>query len=143
MEKYIAGRDCTKCKEWKDRSEFVVNKHNKSTGLQSWCKDCYNSFKRAIKTENNRRNKIYKQKLRKDVFILLGGKCSCCGESRYEFLSLDHVNGQGNTERLKLGGQDKVYKLLRRGLLPLENYTVLCFNCNCAKGFHGVCPHCG
>lgn len=31
-------------------------------------------------------------------------KCVCCGESRYEFLSLDHIHGGGITHRLQVNG---------------------------------------
>jgi hypothetical protein len=24
---------------------------------------------------------------------------------------------------------------------PKEGFTILCFNCNCAKGIYGTCPH--
>jgi len=59
------------------------------------------------------------------------------------FLSLDHVNGHGDEPRNKYGhhlGGMQLYVKLRRMKYP-EGYQVLCFNCNCAKGFYGVCPH--
>ena len=32
-----------------------------------------------------------------------GKVCACCGESTYEFLCIDHINGGGNRQREQLG----------------------------------------
>jgi 5-methylcytosine-specific restriction endonuclease McrA len=68
-----------------------------------------------------------------------GGKCACCGESRSEFLTLDHINGRA-TEPYRIAGQKAWARLKARGW-PKDNYQLLCFNCNCAKGIYGRCPH--
>lgn len=71
-----------------------------------------------------------------------GGACTCCSEPRPEFLSLEHTAGDGAAHRAKVGrnGQAQLVDLKRRGW-PKDGYTVLCFNCNIAKGAHGQCPH--
>jgi len=66
-------------------------------------------------------------------------KCSCCGETTYEFLCLDHVDGGGNDHRRKLGSRYIYSWLITQGF-P-SGYQVLCHNCNQAKGFYGLCPH--
>lgn len=69
--------------------------------------------------------------------------CACCGETEIKFLSLDHINGHENECRNKHGhylGGTQLYLKLKRMKYP-EGFQVLCFNCNCAKGFYGVCPH--
>jgi hypothetical protein len=66
-------------------------------------------------------------------------ECSCCGESRIEFLSIDHVNGGGNKHRKEIG-KVHFYAWLKRNNFPL-GYRVLCFNCNMAFGLFGYCPH--
>lgn len=71
-----------------------------------------------------------------------GGKCTCCGESAFEFLTFEHLNGDGKEHRKSLGGSGGLSLYLdaiRRGF-PSE-YTVLCFNCNQSKGIYGYCPH--
>lgn len=67
-----------------------------------------------------------------------GGKCACCGESKPEFLTLDHINGRGPEE--KTTGMGIWYWLKLKGW-PKDNYQILCWNCNCAKGVYGQCPH--
>lgn len=69
--------------------------------------------------------------------------CVCCGETRYEFLQLDHTNGDGATQRKQIGktgrGQGFYLWLKRNGYPP--GLRVLCSNCNSARGFYGYCPH--
>jgi len=65
--------------------------------------------------------------------------CACCGETHYEFLALDHINGGGRQERKERGN-----KMQWRWLQILNypnGYQVLCHNCNCAKHVYGECPH--
>lgn len=57
-----------------------------------------------------------------------------------EFLTIDHENGGGYAERKALGGSTGVYKKLQKNPI-LPGYRVLCYNCNCALGFFGYCPH--
>ncbi len=71
-------------------------------------------------------------------------KCACCGERRIEFLTLEHLNNDGAEHRRQIGssrgGGDRVYRdLVKQGLPP--GYAVKCWNCNCAKGAYGYCPH--
>lgn len=71
-------------------------------------------------------------------------RCSCCGESGQDFLTIDHVNGNGNKERLEVlgryGGGYRFYRWLIKQGFP-DGYDVLCMNCNLSKGKHGVCTH--
>lgn len=84
----------------------------------------------------------YRAELRREMIAAYGGACTCCQESHPEFLSLDHVNGDGAEHRRAVGenGQAQLLDLRNRGW-PQEGYTVLCFNCNIAKGAKGECPH--
>ena len=91
---------------------------------------------RDIANAIHRKNRV---NIRKSVFDMYGGKCSCCGESRYEFLTLDHVNGGGNKHRKKETYQQLLYRLKREG--KSSEYRLLCYNCNCAIAYHGYCPH--
>lgn len=78
-------------------------------------------------------------------------RCAClgCGEWRIPFLTLDHVEGNGNEHRRSLSKSRKdsrnpgglaVYYWLRNNSYP-SGFRVLCFNCNCAIGAWGECPH--
>lgn len=68
-------------------------------------------------------------------------KCACCGEKIRQFLALDHIKGGGNKHRKKIKSRYRtVGEYLVAKKFP-KGYQVLCFNCNCAKGFYGKCPH--
>lgn len=69
-------------------------------------------------------------------------KCACCGEQIYEFLTIDHIKGGGRKHRESL--KSSTYGLfgwLHRSKYRPDKYQVLCFNCNCAKYYQGICPH--
>lgn len=66
-------------------------------------------------------------------------KCACCGERTYEFLAIDHINGNGKEHRRHIGSSN-IYNALRKEGYP-DGFQVLCHNCNSAKGFYGQCPH--
>lgn len=81
------------------------------------------------------------------VFSVYSGgipKCECCGETTIEFLTIDHINGDGSKQRKELGmnGGNRFYRWLRANNYP-RGYRVLCFNCNCTIGAYGSCPHKG
>ena len=80
-----------------------------------------------------RKNKI-------DVFNAYGGAmCACCGETHIEFLSLDHIGGDGAAHRRQLAGKG-LYLWLKTNGYP-SGFRVLCMNCNFALGKYGYCPH--
>ena len=94
--------------------------------------------------DRNKRYSYYKQytkNLKEIVFNAYGGcKCACCGESGFEFLSLDHINGGGNIHKKAVGNNLSIYRQLIKEGFP-DGFQVLCMNCNWAKGIYGTCPH--
>jgi hypothetical protein len=87
-----------------------------------------------------------RQETKLEAFNAYGGPtCVCCGESRMEFLSLDHVNDDGAAHRRSISvGQDgrgvQLAKWCKQNGYP-PGFQVLCFNCNFAKGHFDECPH--
>lgn len=67
-----------------------------------------------------------------------GPGCQCCGETNWEFLAIDHINGGGRQHRNKVGPNIACH--LTRAGFP-EGFRTLCHNCNQALGFYGYCPH--
>lgn len=67
-----------------------------------------------------------------------GNVCACCGEHRYEFLCIDHIDGGG--EQHRKSGISKICRWLIRNNFP-SGFRVLCANCNSALGHYGFCPH--
>lgn len=88
------------------------------------------------------RRKKYYQATKQQVFEAYGGAiCKCCGEAIAEFLTLDHVKGDGSRDR-KLGRRGfALFLWIRRSGFP-PGFQVLCFNCNCGRAINGgICPH--
>jgi len=70
-------------------------------------------------------------------------KCSCCGETILDFLTIDHINQNGTQHRKKHKITGHIYKWLIDKHLP-KGFDVLCFNCNLSRSFpynNGICPH--
>lgn len=88
------------------------------------------------------RLKAKKASQRRQVLEHYGGTpptCSCCGESNYAFLTLEHLNGGGTKHRKSVGPSNLMASIIKEGFPA--GYGVLCYNCNCAKAFTGICPH--
>lgn len=66
--------------------------------------------------------------------------CACCGESRDEFLALDHIHGGGTKERRESRARGAGYWLWIKNNWP-DGLRVLCHNCNASRGAFGYCPH--
>lgn len=71
---------------------------------------------------------------------MYGRRCDCCGETRWQFLALDHVNGGGNAHR-RLVSTTSLYRRLANAGIIDPAYRLLCHNCNGAIGYYGECPH--
>lgn len=94
--------------------------------------------------ESERLRSLAKNRQEKE-FILhaYGNQCACCGEKEVIFLTLDHINRNGNDQRRKFGipGGHAFYRFLRKSGYP-PGYQVLCFNCNSGEHLNGgTCPH--
>ena len=97
----------------------------------------------ASKREKQRvQGRKYRQSVRLRVLAAYGGKCACCGEGEPNFLAIDHVHGGGTAHRKEVGIGFAMYKwLIREGCPQDGRFRLLCHNCNCARGYYGVCPH--
>jgi len=95
-------------------------------------------------TKNERKNhkKQYIERVKLEVYSNYSPtlSCKCCGESEYEFLTIDHMNGR--TKEDDHGGWNLV-NWIKRNNFP-NGFQILCFNCNSGKEKHnmnGICPH--
>lgn len=149
-------KQCSKCKKKKSVNEFYQKSGGKY-GVDSICKYCRIQMTKKYCQKNREKTKQYlkqwhqknpdygkkrTQKVRLKILIHYSGdppKCMCCGEKHVEFLSIDHINGDGARHRQKLGGSS-FYEWIVKNNFPL-GLQILCYNCNCAKGFLGYCPH--
>jgi hypothetical protein len=81
-------------------------------------------------------------RLKTAAFNAYGGPfCSCCSEDIIDFLTIDHINGDGAKHRKSEKSGSKIYRWLKKHNYPL-GFQVLCSNCqNRWKCPDGVCPH--
>jgi len=132
---------CTKCGETKPLSTFRKDLCHKD-GRRSWCRGCERV---AVRTWQGANREIKRQiqkkaatKLRVKCIEALGGACACCGETRLQFLAIDHARGDGAAERRALSARG-AYKHIQRLGFPRDRYRILCHNCNQARGLYGYC----
>jgi hypothetical protein len=106
--------------------------------------------KRVTPEQRRRQWKANYERAKERILDHYGRVCACCGEHRREFLTIDHSNGDGAAHRRAISrartptgqgnpGTNMTWWLITHGF-P-EGFRTLCFNCNCARGFRGYCPH--
>jgi len=136
---------------------LLLTDSNTYSSHKSRCKDCVRKNAKISKESHkdyykkyqkeyskNKRSEFrkysikYKKGLRNKFLEMYGNKCACCGETKVEFLTIEHKLGQRGS-RHKEGGPEAYAKALKDYRPDL--YEILCYNCNCAKGRYGYCPH--
>lgn len=100
----------------------------------------------ALRSEIQERLRAFQDKITAFYIVSKGDiSCACCGLRDLDFLTIDHINNDGATERKKngetRGGRILYKRLIKNNFESMGKYQLLCFNCNCAKGFYGCCPH--
>jgi hypothetical protein len=81
---------------------------------------------------------------RATVMQMYGGRCACCGETQIEFLTIDHINGNGIEHRASLGISKSNHSSFYAKLAQepkRDDLMILCANCHMAKDLFGGCPH--
>lgn len=142
-------KKCSTCLQIKKLDEFYFYAKPKSDARQYMCQECAKLYYREKWKKADNREKILRKKrhnkwygnIKKQIFKAYGGKCQCCGETRLEFLTVDHINGGGTKHRKKLGGGREFFLWLRDNNYPQKEYRLLCWNCNMSRGAYGYCPH--
>ena len=143
-----AYKYCPHCKQTKPVEEFSIS--SKKTGsVHSYCRPCTTERNRNYRKQQQENGEQtystrYHRKMRMVALLHYSDgdpKCQCCGERRYEFLSLDHIEGNGRKHRAEMS-KDKTFisRWLKQNNYP-PGFRVLCHNCNLAIGAFGYCPH--
>ena len=111
-----------------------------------------NAYRATHREQLNAKGRIYNAKYRDklierrrsrrmEVLQHYGGLCDCCGESKFEFLQIDHINGNGNKHRKEMAIRgDNIYSWLKNNKYP-SGFRILCADCNFSIGMYGYCPH--
>ncbi len=133
-----AIKTCAKCRvDFPNTSEFFCkDKCFKTTGLDSWCRECRYA-------DNRPKLKKLRDRERAAVLEKLCGndpKCKCCNERRTEFLTIDHIDRDGKAHRKSAKGSyvSQIVKGIYKGRL-----RILCYNCNSGRERtkDKRCPH--
>jgi len=88
------------------------------------------------------RSQKCRQRFRAETITAYGGMCACCGETDPAFLTMDHKGGGGAEFRRTTGKNGAyIYRWLKNHGFPKDDFQLLCWNCNWAKGTGLECPH--
>ena len=162
----VTMKTCCRCgTEYPATAEFFSRDRNRPAGLRSACKKCISAesshrysanrehlqaialsrygLKKADPTFRQgarQRSKRSRDKQREICIQAYGGHCECCGEDRFEFLAIDHINGGGGKHRKELGSGAAIPRWLIKNNFP-PGFRILCHNCNMAMAIYGECPH--
>ncbi len=150
--KPVEEKRCIRCELLKPREAFA-RATSKIDGLQAWCRQCASEYQLANRAASNERLRRWRKRhpeyqgkyLKKARLEAIAHysqtdppSCACCGENEPAFLVIDHIHGGGGKERRELGRS--LFPYLRSKGYP-AGYQVLCWNCNSAKYYQGICPH--
>jgi hypothetical protein len=137
----VSGK--TRCLECIENAKRNMERYRKDSVFREMQKKRSSDWNKNNKTHRNEQTRIRRRKIKELVLNHYGNKCNCpgCDVKEPKFLTIDHIHGGGKKHRKKIGryGGD-FYEWLVINNFP-DGFQVLCFNCNCAKGFFGKCPH--
>lgn len=153
----MVNRACGRCRVVQPLDAFYPDK-SKRDGHHTICKVCvkadrraryaadpgkYRAINHAYWLLNKDKWREQGRRIRQRVLDAYGNRCACCGETTPEFLSVDHVNNDGEAHRRELKGYGRaIYAWLAKQGYPQDGrFQLLCHNCNMAKGLYGACPH--
>lgn len=146
--KYFSNPDNIKrIKDYENRPETKERKRSyQKQYYQSHKKELYEKQKIyliKIKEKHNksRRDLDLKKKMRVyNHYSNYDIKCNCCGEKELDFLSIDHINNDGNTHRKVV--KEILYRWLYSNNFP-PGFQILCMNCNMSKhkNKNHICVH--
>ena len=122
---------CFNCNRAKNNNIGLCPVHHPESFIQ--IKKPHKEYPRRESTLKH--SKEYYQKLKLEILqhYSKDNKCACCGEDHIEFLTIDHKNNNGKSERKKYGYGVHFYRWLKSNNFP-PFYQVLCMNCNFIKG---------
>ena len=132
----------------------LVMGENWELGRRKLCANHWRAYYRQKNSERYHNNPDFRARmiayatkqhlaLRAEMLDAYGHCCTCCGETEASFLTIDHVGGRGEGARHRevTGHGSRLVRWLKNQGWPKEGFRLLCWNCNCAIGMYGSCPH--
>jgi hypothetical protein len=151
---------CTKCLLAFQERHKAFYQEKIAKGLCVSCAKPNDNLPRVVCLACKLKARAYIDRQKLAAFQAYGGpRCACCGEAIFQFLTIDHINGDGASHRKTVAASKKpsrrktngwkapnngsgvsMYTWLRQNNYP-PGFRVLCMNCNCAIAWFGSCPH--
>jgi hypothetical protein len=134
------GLVCRACRKQRDSDRYRADRERILARNAEWRKhNAQPDSPYRIRQRHLQRER--KAHIKRVVYEHYGGfVCACCGETEPIFLTIDHINNDGNKHRRETGKVETAYWLYLNGL-P-DGFRVLCYNCNIGRARNGgVCPH--
>ncbi len=89
--------------------------------------------KRTVE-QHNARSLKYRNRRRERIHKLLGNKCAHCGNDDPRTFQVDHINANHGLDQDDPGrGGQNMYLRILNGTYPVEDFQLLCANCNQIK----------
>lgn len=139
-------RECHKkiCKDWAKR-----NPENQRRRTARWRLRNPEYGQRKYReniSQFKERARISLWNVKSRAFLILGGKCACCGNDDIRVLQVNHKNG-GGTQEKRHGAE--MYKAIIDGIRLTDDLDLRCANCNLIYEYErgkrslpeGVDPH--
>lgn len=142
-------RICRECNKVKCRGSYWKNHKQRILDLRQRYRKNRREYIAAVSLRRRLDPEKYRQRdhrghleLRLMAISSYGGKCVCCGENDWHFLTIDHVENDGKFQRSTIGsGAKAMFLWLKKAGYPKDGFQLLCMNCNAAKSWFGLCPH--
>jgi hypothetical protein len=136
--------ECTLSDEARRRNRVAVAKYKTGHLDEVRAKNAESQRKYAASHSDEIRDRSHRRYIKDKMAALNaygGAKCACCGETLFEGLTIDHLDGGGAKHRRQIhGGGTGLYQWLKHKGYP-PGFQVLCGTCNMAKGQRDHCPH--
>lgn len=141
-------KSLARVKKWRqENDEYYKEQSNAANKLRYW----ENPEERRAYTRKYYRENVSairdqarqgRWDLKVEVIKAYGGSCACCGDTHFEFLTIDHIKGGGTKHRKESGLEGQSFYIwLKQNNFPKGDYRVLCISCNFSLGHYGYCPH--
>ena len=126
---------CSRCKEWKPKSEFNFYDKKKGT-LQNYCRDCqhiidrehYINHPERVQETNKASRLKGREKAQEHLYnILSNSKCADCGTTDPKVLTFDHVRGKKNHDISNMVSNGMALETLKD---EMDKTEIVCFNCH-------------
>lgn len=110
------------------------SKENPKRDSEHW-KAYYERNKDTLIAKRVAQVKEQRNKIKLEIYSLLGNKCLSCGFADNRAFHVDHINGGGTKERKQMNRLAYLKNILEQIQLRAECFQLLCANCHQIKHY--------